>query len=572
MPQQHSIPSLITIPAPDHADWNMSGPSCVRRKFSKDLYANVFGGGLFCGEMNGVRCFCCGSETVTGCVFDWTAFNESSDEHQDEELAVMYNVLHSIWNKRNGLKKLTLRQSPRDILEPDIGTLTELTDLVLDQSRYNQNLHIIGQLSNLKRLEINCCHMLATLPPEVYQLEHLRTLILSCNRHLQFAPSIEEAGRLQKLEVLEVCGNSIPPTLPLVFCSLMSLKRLTIVHGLFREVPPEIGRLRNLEVLEFIHCTNLVTLPAEVWELRTLKILAMSGTARHISPSIANLVNLESLSIDYPELESIPGDATRTNLTKLAKLSIDLYSYPIAGPDIFPPTLKELELLANDPEPVRNLLLNAPCLKDFCPCLESLDIAGCAGLEKEDFVRLLDSLPSTLRSFVMLDYGNWPGYIGWEALVDGELPSGITNFPCIDACDVPEVANAHVRHLLEKYERLGNIFTSDYTAVLRRSGELPLPEYEMYLLMLNRCGRELLRSQDDSDPLPRSMWPQVLSRVYDRVHSVLLHRKSMEEDCTAFAASVVFELLHCPVFGRKTVAKPESPTPGEPSTKVARYR
>jgi hypothetical protein len=71
-----------------------------------------------------------------------------------------------------------------------------------------------------------------------------------------------------------------------------------------------------------------------------------------------------------------------------------------------------------------------------------------------------------------------------------------------------------------------------------------LPNYELYLLMLNKCGRVLLCSADSNVVLPLSMWPTVLSQVEDQL--VKLRDYLGPARRNEIAASVIYSLLQGP--------------------------
>ncbi len=86
-------------------------------------------------------------------------------------------------------------------LPPEIGLLTHLEKLYLNNNNLTELPAEIGQLTNLKYLGLNR-NKLTKLPPEIGQLENLQHLLLAYNDDLEELPPI--IGGLELLEHLQL--------------------------------------------------------------------------------------------------------------------------------------------------------------------------------------------------------------------------------------------------------------------------------------------------------------------------------------------------------------------------------
>jgi len=93
---------------------------------------------------------------------------------------------------------------------------------------------------------------LATLPPEIGNLTNLEELWLN-NNELTTLP--HEIGNLKNLERLDLSENQLT-TLPHEIGNLKNLKDLYLDYNQFTTLPPEIGNLKNLETLSLYNNPN----------------------------------------------------------------------------------------------------------------------------------------------------------------------------------------------------------------------------------------------------------------------------------------------------------------------------
>jgi hypothetical protein len=149
-----------------------------------------------------------------------------------------------------------------EILE-DVFKATGLVKLVIAYHKESSLPAEIGNLTNLKDLDLCRCDHLTTLPAGIGNLTNLAALRLNGGSSLTALPA--EIGNLTNLA-----------TLKLRWCDQLTA------------LPAEIGNLANLTSLSFYRCDELASLPAEIGKLTNLKDL-----------------DLRDLSIEIP-LEAVP--------------------------------------------------------------------------------------------------------------------------------------------------------------------------------------------------------------------------------------------------------------------------
>lgn len=198
-------------------------------------------------------------------------------------------------------------QSDRDILEafyhatsgPTTWSENDkwLTDAPLDDW-YGVDTDESG---NVTRLDLSGNFLVGKMPPEIGQLEHLRTLNLTWNGLLE---------------------GPVPPE----FYDLTSLTTLYLAGtDLGGPVSPDIGRLTNLLYLWWNNGSLTGSLPAELGNLSELRQLYMGGNylTGPIPPELGNLSKLQRLSLVWNEHTGpIPAELGR--LSTLVDLHLGL--------------------------------------------------------------------------------------------------------------------------------------------------------------------------------------------------------------------------------------------------------
>jgi internalin A len=143
-----------------------------------------------------------------------------------------------------GLNELVVRDNELNELPDEIGQLKNLTRLNVDRNYLTKLLPTIGQLSNLCILEIRE-NQLTELPSEIGNLEKLEHLDISCNCLLSIPPEIGNLKNLKKLIVNNLAwegnmeGRNNLATLPPEIRQLEQLEELDL-RGNPISIPPEI--------------------------------------------------------------------------------------------------------------------------------------------------------------------------------------------------------------------------------------------------------------------------------------------------------------------------------------------
>lgn len=146
-------------------------------------------------------------------------------------------------------RKLILHRQGIELLPAEIGMLVYMEELFLDGNE------------------------LEMLPASIGELENLKFLFLR-NNHLKQLPA--EIGKLSQLEELDLRYNQLT-NLPEEIGNLKSLKFLNLQNNFISEIPPEIGNLQSLIELDVSNNSALMTLPAEINQLRNLEKLIISS-------------------------------------------------------------------------------------------------------------------------------------------------------------------------------------------------------------------------------------------------------------------------------------------------------
>ncbi|RWR91855.1 putative disease resistance protein RGA3 [Cinnamomum micranthum f. kanehirae] len=170
-------------------------------------------------------------------------------------------------------------------------------------SRITELPESIGDLIQLRYLDLSYCMEIERLPKSTTRLYNLQTLILkSCEKLVEVPESI---GDLLQLRYLDLSLTDIE-RLPKSTTRLYNLQTLILNScEKFVEVPESIGDLLQLRYLN-LYRTNIERLPESTTSLYNLQTLDLSGCQRLVElPSdLSNLVNLRHLHSN-PSLVSI---------------------------------------------------------------------------------------------------------------------------------------------------------------------------------------------------------------------------------------------------------------------------
>ena len=182
------------------------------------------------------------------------------------------------------------------------------------------------------------------LPPEIGELTNLVHLYLN-NNELTSLP--DEIGQLSSLKELNISGNQLT-SLPDKIGQLSSLKELNISDNQLTSLPPTIGQLTNLNSLD-LNGNQLTSLPDEIGQLTNLNSLYLNDNQlTSLPPTIGQLTNLVHLYLNENSLTQLP--ESLINIIKSDKL-LTINVQDLEQLEQIPPELKDafIELMQNTP-------------------------------------------------------------------------------------------------------------------------------------------------------------------------------------------------------------------------------
>ena len=153
-------------------------------------------------------------------------------------------------------------------LPDEIGNLSNLKSLDLCKAYGLSKIPSqIGRLKHLKYIRLVLTEV-KVIPKEIGNLTELRTLLLSCDSLTEIP---KEIGNLKKLVELDIHSNSFK-SLPNEICNLTSLRSLDISHCGLESLPENIGNLKHLKTLNLFN-NDLRRLPQSINKLDNLSYL-----------------------------------------------------------------------------------------------------------------------------------------------------------------------------------------------------------------------------------------------------------------------------------------------------------
>ena len=273
----------------------------------------------------------------------------------------------------------------------------------------------LGNLSNLRRLDLYGNGLTGNIPPELGNLSTLVLLHLARNRLAGEIPP--ELGNLANLGRLYLFGNGLTGEIPPELGLLTSVQSLALMwNRLTGEIPPELGDLANLSYLHLGANELTGEIPPELGGLATLRYLHLGGNGLtgeippelgslgnlwymhlggngltgEIPPELGDLARLEELYLDYNQLSGpIPGE-----LGALGELSV-LVAHENELTGDLPPELGNLGSL-------EDLVLNNNDLSGPVPP----EFGGLADLRQLDVTnnaRMRGALPEEATELEQLD-------------------------------------------------------------------------------------------------------------------------------------------------------------------------
>ncbi|CAH2051496.1 unnamed protein product [Thlaspi arvense] len=298
----------------------------------------------------------------------------------------MENLRYLYW-LQFPLKKLPKAINPKNLIELNLpySKITRLWKDTKDTSKlkwvdlsYSSELCEISELlgaRNLKRLNLEGCTDLTTLPQGMQEMKSLVYLNLRGCTRLVYIPEMKLISL--KTLILSYCKNL--EQFPMISESLEALYlQCTAIKG----IPTSVEDLQQLVLLNMKDCEALVNLPHCLGKLRALQELILSGCLKlEIFPeSMENMKTIKILLLDGTSIKHMPM-LMRRGLSGGYGLSSSLLSLCLSGND--------LESLQDNISQLYHLkwldLKNCKKLKSIPvlpPNLKCLDAHGCVSLEK----------------------------------------------------------------------------------------------------------------------------------------------------------------------------------------------
>ncbi|KAK3437374.1 hypothetical protein EUGRSUZ_C02041 [Eucalyptus grandis] len=192
----------------------------------------------------------------------------------------------------------------------ELGSLTSLEDILIDETAIQEIPTSIDDLQKLKRFSACNCLSLTQLLESISHLRVLQYLSISnCRSILSLPMSMGTLASLSELDLSSTGINELPDTV--IESSL--LRVLKIDSTFVRKLPAAIWKLKRLEELHASGCRNLEgKIPKQIKMLSALKVLKL-GYSRicGLLDSISGLPNLQTLDLlhcdqlrEVPELPS----------------------------------------------------------------------------------------------------------------------------------------------------------------------------------------------------------------------------------------------------------------------------
>ena len=210
-------------------------------------------------------------------------------------------------------------------IPPEIGQLQELRSLHLSENRLTGSIPPeIGQLGNLSYLNLFGNELTGEIPPELLQLHSLGFLHLGRNELTGEIPS--DIDQLVNLGGLSLFSNQLTGEIPPQIGNLTKLQILGLYSNqLTGEIPRRIGNLRELRYLDLGGNQLTGDIPPQIGNLSILQRLSLSRN--HLSgalpPEIGLLIKLDELYLSYNENLSGPIPYQLTAITNLQILTME---------------------------------------------------------------------------------------------------------------------------------------------------------------------------------------------------------------------------------------------------------
>ena len=156
----------------------------------------------------------------------------------------------------------------------------------------------IGQLAELRQIDLAGNELSGSLPAELGNLARLE--ILNLSRNALEGPIPSELGRLERLEELYLQRNPLRGHIPPELGSLHHLRILHLGGNLTGTIPPELGDLEHLTELSIKWTQLSGVIPTELGKLSKLRKLILRGNPSDggglTGPILLDMANLRNLT------------------------------------------------------------------------------------------------------------------------------------------------------------------------------------------------------------------------------------------------------------------------------------
>lgn len=386
-------------------------------------------------------------------------FSQISKFPQLTTLALNANdltMLPLVLGDLSNLKKLNLGDNQFNVFPRVICTLFKLEELFLDENQLSSIPEEIGELTNLNILDLNH-NQFTAFPNPIGRLSSLEILYLSNNALETLSDPI---GNLTNLSKLDLSHNRLT-TLPAAIQTLSQLSSLALSHNQLSVFPNPLLDLRSLRTLE-IHHNQITAIPEKIAQLNNLIILEFDNNRLTTLPgSVDRLENLIHLNLAHNRLQSIPNAIGRL----YSLVTLDLQHNRLTA---IPLTIRNLGRLAifrlNDNPLICNLqslLLGRPVADDRLPGNEgyfpvedmTYDCYRCAtplaslcqaiyfGCSTADLQEKFEALPLEMKSLIQQQWAAIPSASGSS--------SDAVNDLLADRADFTQALIAAMKHKLQ---------------------------------------------------------------------------------------------------------------------------
>lgn len=231
----------------------------------------------------------------------------------------------AVYVKDGAVDRLLIESVGITVLPPEIGDLTNLTQLHLLINQIDTLPPQIGNLTNLRTLNVGV-NPIRSLPPEIGNLTNLTELIAGGDSSLDALPP--EIGNLTNLQSLFVIRSSLAD-LPPELWGMDQLINLSLSNNKLSAIPSAIGNLTNLDFLQLdgngltnlpteigtlplrqllnVNDNQLTSLPATVWTNATLgRLYADQNQLTSVPSTVDQLASLEVLTLAQNRITTLP--------------------------------------------------------------------------------------------------------------------------------------------------------------------------------------------------------------------------------------------------------------------------